>query len=120
MVELAGCWRALASSHGQMPIDTLARGVGYSRQHLARRFREEFGLGPKLAARIIRFERANLMLRATPSYVSLAELAATCGYADQSHLTRDFTALAGCSPTQWLCDEELPIVQAEVRSSVRA
>ncbi|MDP8927193.1 MAG: helix-turn-helix domain-containing protein [Actinomycetota bacterium] len=119
-VELAGCWRALASSHGQMPIDTLAREVGYSRQHLARRFREEFGLGPKLAARIIRFERANRMLRATPSYVSLAEVAATCGYADQSHLARDFTALGGCSPTQWLREEELPILQDEVPSGVRA
>ncbi len=54
-VELAGCWQALASSHGQLPIDILARDVGYSRQHLARRFRAEFGLGPKLAARIMRF-----------------------------------------------------------------
>ncbi|HWB71659.1 MAG TPA: helix-turn-helix domain-containing protein [Egibacteraceae bacterium] len=119
-VELVGCWRALVSSHGQLPIDILAREVSYSRQHLARRFREEFGLGPKLAARIIRFERANRMMRATRSYVSLAEVAAMCGYADQSHLTRDFTALAGCSPAQWLRDEELPILQDEDPSGVRA
>lgn len=119
-VELAGCWHALASSHGRLPIDTLARQVGYSRQHLARRFRQEFGLGPKLAARIIRFERATGMLRATPSYVSLAEVAAACGYADQSHLTRDFTALSGCSPTQWLRDEDLPILQDEGARHVRA
>lgn len=119
-VELVGCWRALLSSQGQMPIDALAREVGYSRQHLARRFREEFGLGPKLAARIIRFDRANRMLRAAPSYVSLAEVAATCGYADQSHLTRDFTVLAGCSPSQWLRDEDLPILQDGTPSGVQA
>ncbi len=118
-VALAGCWQALASSHGQLQIDALAREVGYSRQHLARRFRDEFGLGPKLAARIMRFERANGMLRATPSYVSLADVAATCGYADQSHLARDFTALAGCSPTQWLRDEDLPILQDEAGAGVR-
>lgn len=117
-VELAGSWQALASSHGQLPIDALAREVGYSRQHLARRFREEFGLSPKLAARVIRFDRANRMLRATPSYVSLADVAATCGYSDQSHLARDFAALAGCSPTQWLRDEDLPILQDEDLSDV--
>jgi AraC-like DNA-binding protein len=119
-VELAGCWQALASAHGQIAIDSLAREVGYSRQHLARRFRAEFGLGPKLAARIIRFERANRMLRTIPSYVSLAEVAASCGYADQAHLTRDFTAFAGCSPTSWLRDEELPDLRDGARSSLRA
>jgi len=39
------------------------------------------------------------MLRKVRSSVTLAEVAATCGYADQSHLTRDFTTFAGCSPT---------------------
>jgi AraC-like DNA-binding protein len=117
-VELAGPWHALVTSHGQLPIDTLAREAGYSRQHLARRFRAEFGLSPKLAARIIRFHRATKLLHATP-LLSLAEVAATCGYADQSHLARDFTALAGCSPTRWLRDEEVPILQAEVTPAMR-
>jgi AraC-like DNA-binding protein len=116
--ELAGCWRVLAASHGRLPIDTLAREVGYSRQHLARRFRAEFGLGPKLAARIMRFDRASQLLRATSSPVPLAEVAAICGYADQAHLSRDFTALAGCSPTQWLRDEELPDLQDQAPPGV--
>lgn len=115
---LSGSWEALVSSHGQLPIDALAREVGYSRQHLARRFRAEFGLSPKLAARVMRFDRAHRMLQATPAFVSLAGVAAACGYADQSHLTRDFTAFAGCSPTRWLRDEELPILQDENPSGV--
>lgn len=119
-VELAGCWRALVSSHGQLPIGALARQVGYSRQHLTRRFRQEFGLGPKLAARLIRFERASRMVRAAPAHESLADVAATCGYADQSHLAREFTALAGCPPTQWLREEGLPILQGENPSAVQA
>jgi AraC-like DNA-binding protein len=118
--EMVRCWQALVSSHGQLQIDVLARQVGYSRQHLARRFRAEFGLGPKLAARIIRFERANRMLRAVPSPASVADVAATCGYADQAHLARDFSLLAGCSPTQWLRDEELPILQGEDLPGVRS
>lgn len=118
--ELVGCWHTLVSSHGLLSIDTLAREVGYSRQHLARRFREEFGLGPKLAARIIRFERATRILRTASSSSSLAEVAATCGYADQSHLTRDFAALAGCPPTQWLHDEDLPDLQDAAAAGVGA
>lgn len=108
---VAGSWQMLAASHGQVPVADVARELGWSRQHLTRRFRAEFGLGPKLAARILRFERATRMLQATPSFVSLAEVAASCGYADQGHLTRDFTAFAGCPPTRWLQDEEVPNLQ---------
>ncbi len=50
------------------------------------------------------------MLVRTPSFVSIAQIAATCGYYDQAHLNRDFAELAGCSPTTWLA-EEIPSVQ---------
>ena len=42
---------------------------------------------------------------------SLATIAADCGYADQAHMAREWRALAGASPTQWLADERLPFVQ---------
>ena len=29
----------------------------------------------------------------------------TCGYFDQAHLAREFRALAGCPPSQWLAEE---------------
>ena len=35
----------------------------------------------------------------------LADLAADCGYFDQAHLAREFRALAGCPPSQWLAEE---------------
>lgn len=108
---LAHCWERIVSSGGQTPIGQLAAEVGYSRQHLARRFRSEFGLGPKLAARVVRFERAQRALRSGPTAPSLAEVAARCGYADQAHLWRDFNELAGCSPSELLAGEELPNVQ---------
>jgi transcriptional regulator GlxA family with amidase domain len=108
--ELRHVWQALVRSGGTAPIGTLAAGVGWSRQHLTRRFGDEFGLGPKLAARVIRFERARRMLQATPSFVTIAQVAAACGYYDQAHLNRDFAELAGCSPTAWLTGE-LPSFQ---------
>lgn len=108
--ELAYSWRAIVACGGRLPVGQLAADTGYSRQHLTKLFRREFGVGPKLASRIVRFERAQqALLRARPS-AGLAEVAAACGYADQAHLGREFAALAGCPPTAWLA-EELPILQ---------
>ncbi|WP_280221259.1 AraC family transcriptional regulator [Nocardia neocaledoniensis] len=108
--EITWAWRALVRSGGTCEITPLADRIGWSRQHLTRQFTAEFGASPKLAARIIRFERARRMLASTPSYISIAQVAATCGYYDQAHLNRDFAELAGCAPTTWLA-EEIPSVQ---------
>jgi AraC-like DNA-binding protein len=108
--ELMRCWRGIVGSGGLTPVNLLAADVGYSRQHLTRLFQAEFGLGPKLASRVVRFERAQRTMRSVPSYVSLTDLAAMCGYADQAHLTREFVELAGCTPRA-LMAEDLPILQ---------
>jgi AraC-like DNA-binding protein len=115
--ELRHAWQTLVGTGGTASISALAGSVGWSRQHLARRFGDEFGLGPKLAARVVRFERATQMLQATPSFVSTAQVAVACGYYDQAHLNRDFAELAGCTPTAWLA-EELPSFQDDTAAGV--
>jgi transcriptional regulator GlxA family with amidase domain len=114
--ELRVAWRVLVRSGGAASVAEVARSVGWSRQHLTRRFGEELGMRPKLAARVLRFERASRLLRAGSGAATIAEVAAACGYFDQSHLDRDFTELAGCAPTVWLAGE-VPSVQDE-RSTV--
>lgn len=104
---LDAAWQTLVAGGGRAPVEAIADRVGWSRQHLARRFGEEFGLTPRLASRIVRFERACEQLR---TGAPIADAAAACGYFDQSHLNRDFRVLAGCSPTRWL-REELPSFQ---------
>ena len=108
--ELDHSWHRLVDTGGSLGVAELAAEVGWSRQHLARRFGQEFGLAPKSAGRLVRFERARLMLQRAPSYVTLAQVAATCGYFDQSHFTHEFVEMAGCTPTQWIADE-VPSVQ---------
>ncbi|GGK47885.1 helix-turn-helix domain-containing protein [Nocardia camponoti] len=108
--ELAWAWATLTRTDGTASITDLANHIGWTRQHLTRRFTAEFGTSPKTAARVIRFDRAKQLLTATPSYVSIAQIAAACGYYDQAHLNRDFLAFAGVSPTAWLA-EEVPSVQ---------
>jgi AraC-like DNA-binding protein len=115
--ELRHAWTSLIRSGGTAPVAALAADVGWSRQHLARRFGDEFGLGPKLAARVVRLDRARHLLQSTPSSVTIAQVAASCGYYDQSHLDRDFAELAGCSPRAWLA-EELPSFQDDVPVTV--
>jgi AraC-like DNA-binding protein len=106
---LAWVWRRLTGSGGALPIGALATEVGWSRQHLGSQFQREFGLSPKRAARVIRFESAHRLLAASPRS-RIADIAARCGYYDQAHLDRDWRALTGLSPTAWL-SHELPFVQ---------
>jgi AraC-like DNA-binding protein len=77
------------------------------------RFLAETGLTPKAAARVIRFDRARRLMqrRSASGALVIADLAADCGYFDQAHLAREFRALAGCAPTDWLA-QEFRIVQA--------
>ena len=58
---------------------------------------------PKAYARLLRFQRATEALVAGGE-PRLAEVAADCGYADQSHLNREFRALAGTTPFSFVQD----------------
>lgn len=107
--EVRRVWRRILQAGGNAAITSLADEVGWSRRHLTQRFREEVGLTPKQAARVVRFERSHALLQGAPR-VSLAELAVECGYYDQAHLTNEWRAIAGCSPTRWIADE-LPFLQ---------
>ena len=98
--------RALAGLTRGAGVQQVADEVGYSRRHLTTLVRAECGLAPKELQRIGRFEAS----RARLGRDDLATVATTCGYADQAHLTREWTALAGCTPTTWL-REEFPFLQ---------
>lgn len=103
--EIQHSWATLVASGGQIRVDELAHKTGYSRQQLARKFQEEFGLSPKLAARIVRFERARRMIQGAARQLPFAEVAAACGYYDEAHLYRDFARFAGCTPTELLRED---------------
>jgi AraC-like DNA-binding protein len=98
---IAWAWRQLAGSHGRVSVGVLAEEIGWSRRHFASRFRESVGLAPKPTARILRFRRAVNVLD-SGSVSSIADLAAACGYADHSHLVREFRLLGGCTPSQYV------------------
>jgi AraC-like DNA-binding protein len=97
---VAWAWAQLARSHGTLPVGELADEIGWSRRHFTSRFRHQVGLAPKPTAQVLRFHRAVRLLTGRPS-VGLADVAATAGYADHSHLDREFRRLAGCTPSAY-------------------
>jgi AraC-like DNA-binding protein len=106
--EIAWAWQRMEKSHGSVGIQFLADEIGWSRRHFSECFGAAIGVSPKLAARVFRFERAcRLIAEKRPS---LADVALTCGYYDQAHFTREWNALAGCSPKAWIA-RELPFLQ---------
>ncbi len=104
--EVRHAWRVLTAPE-PAAVAALARDVGWSGDHLGRRFRAEFGVGPRVAARMARFDRTrrDVARRAGQGALGLADVAATHGYADQAHLAREFRSLAGCSPSRWVEEE---------------
>jgi AraC-like DNA-binding protein len=102
----AAVGRALARLTVGASVSAVAAEVGYSRRRLTTLVKEETGLGSKEYQRVARFEASRALVGHRP----LAEVAAVCGYADQAHLAREWTELAGCSPTTWL-REEFPFLQ---------
>ncbi len=81
-------------------VSMLAETVGRSRRHLLHGFREHIGVGPKTAARIIRFSRA-VDLLGRMHRLPLVELAQECAYFDQAHMTREFREFAGTTPREF-------------------
>ncbi|MEU7168131.1 helix-turn-helix domain-containing protein [Streptomyces morookaense] len=113
--QVRRAWNRLTGA-AAAPIGALADEVGWSRQHLNVRFRQEVGLPPKTVARIARLQRVMSLMRSAhpPSW---AEAAATCGYTDQSHLNRDFRLLTGCTPATFrtLTDDWFSVYIADPR-----
>lgn len=80
-------------------VAQLSAALGVSERQLLRRCDAAFGYGPKLLARILRFQAFVRALRASPQ-LGLAELALALGYTDQAHLAHDTAELAGQTPGQ--------------------
>lgn len=102
--SIAGEWFRLASSPDPMmarivahlragaSVAATADAVGIGLRALHRRSLPALGYGPKTLAKIFRLNRALDLARiGTP----LASVAATAGYADQAHLSREVKTLAG-------------------------
>jgi AraC-like DNA-binding protein len=96
--EVGWAWQRLQATAGAAPIRRLAGEVGWSHKHLIARFKQQVGLAPKTAARLVRFDRVWRRIDQRGP-LDWAQLAREAGYADQAHLIRDFRQFTGTTPT---------------------
>jgi AraC family transcriptional regulator len=85
-----------ANLDGTVPLTALAMECGLSVRHFARAFKESLGVPPHRYLLQRRVDAARDLL--LNSKLALLDIALTCGFADQSHFTRVFTANVGISP----------------------
>jgi AraC-like DNA-binding protein len=108
--EIDWAWQRPVATGGAAPIGQLAAEVGWSHRHLIARFRQQVGLAPKTAARLVRFDRVWRRLD-QPQPLDWADLAREAGYADQAHLVREFHRFTGTTPTAFPRRSEVNSVQ---------
>ena len=99
--EVQWAWDQLTRTSNAPNVSSIADALCWSRRRLTASFREHVGMTPKALARVVRFDRAVRRVR-SGQLTRWSSLAYECGYADQSHLTREFREFAGLSPTEFL------------------
>ena len=103
---IAVALRALLAAPRSQTITQVVDQSGLSHRQFIQVFRREVGVTPKLFCRLRRFLKA-LNHTQQIEEINWAEIAQTCGYFDQSHLTRDFREFTGVSPTTYLRERDL-------------
>lgn len=99
-------------------VEAIARAAGVSREHLARSYQKYFGTTISGAVRVARLKIAyDGIVR---SDWPLADIAARCAFADQSHMTRLFAAWIGLTPGSLRARHHTGITSVQDRQPVPA
>lgn len=72
------------------------------KKQFEREFYLHVGMNPKEYSRVVRFQKALKQMQHQQGRINQADLAYTNGYADQSHLIREFKKLCGYTPLSLL------------------
>lgn len=82
-------------------VKSLAEIACLSYKQFSRVFTQYVGANPKEFSRIIRFQHALYTLQSKPS-INLTQLSYESGFFDQSHLIKEFKAMSGYTPGEYL------------------
>jgi AraC-like DNA-binding protein len=87
----------MLEARGALPVSQVATAAHATVRTLERKFKQSSGYTVKDVSGLMRFEQARNRLWHEPA-VSLAALAQSLGYTDQSHLSREFKRYSGMTP----------------------
>lgn len=85
----------------QNSIEELTQHINLSQRQIERQYRKWLDMTPAQYQRLMRVKNTLNSLRSNPN-IELATLALDNGYSDQSHMTREFKALAATTPLKYL------------------
>ncbi|TCL57285.1 AraC family transcriptional regulator [Kineothrix alysoides] len=97
---LLSATRKISDNQGQILVSELAKKVGYSERQLNRLFLMQIGMNVKSYTRLVRFNYVLSNIQKSPYFFS--ELSQQAGYFDQPHFDKDFKAISGVTPQNYL------------------
>jgi len=99
-LDVATMVERITAEPSMFRVDQVAADLGLPVRRLQRLFAEYVGASPKWVLRRARLHEA--AARADQGVgIDWAALASDLGYADQAHMTRDFTAAVGAPPARY-------------------
>ena len=90
--------RLLDDPEQRLSVSALARTMNLHPVHLARQFRQTYGVSVREYRTIQLVKRAATLVLGTKT--PLSQIAHECGFADHSHMCRAFRRVAGWSPSR--------------------
>ncbi len=92
-------WYIEANFHKDITLDDLAERVGISKYHLARSFKQEYGVTPKEYQLGLRMQQAKKLLQL--EHLTIAEIASLVGYSSVNAFSRAFRREFGLAPSDY-------------------
>jgi len=99
-LTVMGIAQRIIAKKGIVKISALAERFGIDQKQVARRFKRQVGLNPKMFAKIVRFNYAKRKIEKYPE-IMLSEVAYQAGYSDQAHFSKNFRELFDLTPAQF-------------------
>lgn len=90
----------VVKNKGLVSSSQLIKFTGYTERHIERKFVESVGITPKKFSNIVRLHIFLKELKNNP-HNNLTQTAYEAGYADQSHLIREFKKITGMTPKMY-------------------
>ncbi len=92
----------ILNNKGENSIDKLSKDNCLSLRQFERKFKSNIGIGPKLLCRIVKFRNIYKLFNNKSFNESFMNTAFDNNYFDHAHLTKDFKAFAGITPSEYI------------------
>lgn len=92
----------ILQNRGNVSLKDLQHFTGYSERHIERKFEDHIGLTPKKYSTVIRLHHFLSLMKKNSQNENITRLSYEAGYADHSHLIKEFKTNIGLTPGQYL------------------